>query len=297
MRISVDVGFNSTKIKAGEDFLNFLSTIKEKNNELEVSKHTLKFEDKEYLIGLSDGTFSTDNNRSKDPIFKLLLLYSIGKSITGSIDENVRVVTGLPMQFFKHYKTNLTNEFVNKTFNVIIDGVKKSFTITQMVIFPQSAGIFLIDKDIIKRDTIVIDIGGGTVDASYFNGGQWKDGKTYSLGVNSMYDELLQELTKYGVNYTNRFKAKEIIEAGTIFVDGEEIDVTKEIEKIFKKRTKEVITAVKGGFQEAYKYSKIIFIGGGSKLLEKYIGKKNIIDKAEFINVIVYDKVGAVKNV
>lgn len=296
MRLSIDLGYNTTKVKAGEEFFSFLSTIKEKTHELELSQDILRVEDKEYLIGVEDGFFTTETDRSKDPVFEILFLNAIAKGIKGNIDDNVRIITGLPMNIFKDFKEALINKFINKKFNVTYNGVKKSFKITQMVVFPQSAGIFLIDKDILKRDTIVIDIGGGTIDVSYFNRGQWKEGKTYPLGVNSLYDNLLQKLVKYGVTYSNRFKAEEIIQEGTIFVDGEEIDVTTEIEELKKKRVQEIKLAVQGGFQEAYKYSKIIYVGGGALLLKDYI-KNNILDKAQYINVIVYDKIGAVKNV
>ena len=75
--------------------------------------------------------------------------------------------------------------------------------------------------------------------------GQFKEAKTYPLGVNSMYDTLLQTLSKYGINYSNRMKAQELIDDRCIYVEGKEIDISKDIDSILSFKAKEIINSIK----------------------------------------------------
>ena len=225
MRISADIGYNTTNF-IGEDMEgSFLSTIKEQTHELETAKYIVEYNNKTYLIGNTDGFTSTEQSRDKDAIFHLCLYTAIAASMHSTIDNNVRLITGLPAQFFAEQKLPLIRALKDRQVALKINGKFKSFTITNVIVFPQSAGLFLYDKSLVEKDTLVVDIGGGTVDITYMSQGQFKEAKTYPIGVNSMYDTLLQTLSKYGINYSNRMKAQELIDDHCVYVEGKEIDI------------------------------------------------------------------------
>jgi plasmid segregation protein ParM len=297
MRISADIGYNTTNFIGENIESSFLSTVKEKIHELETAKYTVEYNNKTYLIGNNDGFTSTEHNRDKDIIFHVCLYTAIAANMKTTVDHNVRVITGLPGQFFAEQKSALIKSLEGRRVFMKLNGETRNFTITKVVTFPQSAGLFLYDKSLVEKDTLVVDIGGGTVDIAYMSNGKFKEAKTYPLGVNSTYDTLLQGLSKYGVNYSNRMKAAEIIEDKTIFVEGKEVDVTKDIDNVLRIRTKEILNAIKQAFPEQSRYSRWIFIGGGALLLKSYLGDYKVLGDPEMINVKTYDIIGKSKNV
>lgn len=297
MRISADIGYNTTNFIGHSMEGSFSSTVKEKIHELETAKYTVEYNNKTYLIGNDDGFTSTEQTRDKDIIFHICLYTAIAATMTSTIDNNVRVITGLPAQFFAEQKGSLIKALENRRVFMKLNGESRSFTITKVVVFPQSAGLFLYDKSLVERDTLVVDIGGGTLDIAYMSNGQFKEGRTYPLGVNSTYDVLLQELSKYGVNYSNRMKAEQIIADKSIFVEGRDVNVEKDIDNILNLRAGEIVNAVKQAFPEQSKYSRFVFIGGGALLLKNYLDEYKVLDDAQMINVKTYDIIGKSKNV
>jgi len=264
---------------------------------LETAKYTVEYNNRTYLIGNDDGFTSIEQTRDKDAIFHICLYTAIAATMSSTIDNNVRVVTGLPTQFFAEQKSALIKALENRRVFMKFNGETRNFTITKVIVFTQSAGLFLYDKSLVEKDTLVIDIGGGTLDIAYMSNGQFKEGRTYPLGVNYTYDILLQELSKYGVNYSNRMKAEQIISDKTIFVEGREVDVKKDIDNVLNLRSKEIVNAIKQAFPEQSKYSRFVFIGGGALLLKNYLSDYRVLDDAQMINVKIYDIIGNSKNV
>ena len=297
MRISADIGYNTTNFIGQNIEGSFLSTVKEKTHELETAKYTVEYNNNTYLIGNPDGFTSIEHTRDKDVIFHLCLYTAIAANMISTIDNDVRVVTGLPAQFFAEQKSALIKALENRRVVMKLNGETRNFIITKVVVFPQSAGLFLYDKSLVEKDTLVVDIGGGTLDIAYMSNGQFKEGRTYPLGVNYTYDILLQELSKYGVNYSNRMKAEQIISDKTIFVEGREVDVKKDIDNVLSIRSKEIVNAIKQAFPEQSKYSRFVFIGGGALLLKNYLSDYRVLDDAQMINVKTYDIIGKSKNV
>lgn len=296
MRISADIGYNTTNFIGENIEGSFLSSIKEKTHELETAKYIVDYNGKTYLVGNTDGFTSTEQSRDKDAIFHICLYTAVALSMQFSSDHNVKLVTGLPAQYFAEQKASLIRALQGRKVAITVNGKFKTFTITNVIVFPQSAGLFLYDKSLVEKDTLVVDIGGGTVDITYMSQGQFKEAKTYPLGVNSMYDILLQQLSKYGINYSNRMKAQEVIDDKCIFVEGKEIDVSKDIDNILSFKAREIINTIKQAFPEQYKYSRWLFIGGGSLLLKEYLSDYKVLDDAQMINVKTYDIIGRTKN-
>lgn len=297
MRISADIGYNTTNFIAQTMEGSFSSTVKEKIHELETAKYTVEYNNKVYLIGNDDGFTSTEQSRDKDGIFHICLYTAIAATMNSTIDNNIRIITGLPAQFFAEQKSSLIKALENRRVFMKLNGENRSFTITKVIVFPQSAGLFLYDKSLVERDTLVVDIGGGTLDIAYMSNGQFKEGRTYPLGVNATYDVLLQELSKYGVNYSNRMKAEQIIADKTIFVEGKDVNVAEDIDNVLSIRAGEIINAVKQAFPEQSKYSRFVFIGGGALLLRDYLSDYKVLDDAQMVNVKTYDIIGKSKNV
>jgi plasmid segregation protein ParM len=170
MILGIDVGYLKTKIqsKSGTDI--FLSTLQEGTNEVNNKAIKIEFDGKEYTIGEKVGNFSTDLNKIEDPIFKMCLYTAIARQMKDNVAD-IQLVTGLPAKYFKNQKQQLIDSLEGKTINIILNDVPKRFTIKKCIVFPQSAGLFILNpKSFEDAKNIVIDIGGVTVDISVFDG-------------------------------------------------------------------------------------------------------------------------------
>jgi plasmid segregation protein ParM len=92
-------------------------------------------------------------------------------------------------------------------------------------------------------------------------------------------------------------KAEQIIADKSIFVEGRDVNVEKDIDNILNLRAGEIVNAVKQAFPEQSKYSRFVFIGGGALLLKNYLNEYKVLDDAQMINVKTYDIIGKSKNV
>lgn len=286
MIIGADVGYSHTKVcyETGADI--FQSTIEDGTTDINNSIK-VEFEGKEFTIGENTGLFSTDLNKINDHIFKLCLYTAIGRAVKQN-NEPIELVTGLPVEYYKTQKEELRSSLEGKTINITINGEPKRFIIARCLVFPQSAGLFTLEE--FKGDNIVIDIGGLTVDISYFEGLKLSKFKTYELGMLKLYDTLVQTIkSEYGVSY-DILKAQDIINNKEIIKDGTVVNANDTVQKVLKKHSERILKTVKNGLTE-YDTAKRIFTGGGAINLKDYLptdklDNKNIFDNAKSFYLI-----------
>ena len=167
MIISVDVGYTKTKSVSRYGRRMFSSTVKE--GSIDINKSIIvEFGGVEYTIG-EKGAFSVDLNKIQDQTFQLCLYTAILQHMQYNTDD-INLVTGLPIAYYSNQKHSLVEELQGKEVFMKYNGTNKIFTINRCLVFPQSAGLFVLYPELFKGDVIVIDIGGMTVDVSYFEG-------------------------------------------------------------------------------------------------------------------------------
>ena len=270
MILGIDVGYANTKVysKNGTDI--FLSTAEEGINEVNKNSITLEYNNKEYTVGERTGTFSTDLNKINDDTFRLCLYTAIARQMNDTIAD-IDLVTGLPAEYFKSQKQELVDSLKGKTINIILNNEPKRFTIKNVLVFPQSAGLFILNPSQFEaNDNIIIDIGGVTVDVSVFSDMTLLKSGTYELGMLKLYDKIIQSIkAEYSISY-DLLAAEKIIKNKKIIKDGKNIDITDLINKVLKNHANTIIMNVKNGFSE-YDTSNRNFIGGGSYTLRTYL--------------------------
>lgn len=293
MILGIDVGYSNTKVfsKGGTDI--FLSTVEEGTNEVNKKAIKVEFEEKEYTIAEKTGKFSVDLNKIKDETFKLCLYTAIARQMKDTVAD-IELVTGLPAEYFKEQKQELIDSLEGKTINIVLNNKPKRFTITKCIVFPQSAGLFILNpKDFENNDNIVIDIGGVTVDVSAFNDMVLTKSGTYELGMLKLYDKLIQDIkSHYSVSY-DLLNAEKIIISKKIIKDGKGIDVTELVNRVLKNHADTIIMNVKNGFKQ-YDTSNRNFVGGGAYRLRNYlpidVKEDNIYTNAKAFYKIGVDK-------
>lgn len=293
MKLGIDVGYSHTKV-VGDDYeFMFKSTIEEGTLDIGNSIR-VDFEGKNYTVGEQNGLYATEINKMNSLNFKICLYTAIAKAMEkkGKVTEEVKLVTGLPAQYYQAQKEDLIKELQGKKVTIVLNDEPKRFTITDVIVFPQSAGILLLDPEKLRGDVCVIDIGGFTVDVSYFNNKKLRKLHTLELGMNVFANTLVQKIkAKYEVSY-DVLKADDILDTNEIIKDGKIINIENLINEVLEAHTRLIENRLKG-LQE-YNLSKHIFIGGGSLRLAEFLDIQ--IDKdTVYTNANAYYKIGCEK--
>lgn len=291
MILGVDVGYSHTKVYGRNLEFSFKSTIEEEV--LDISNSIkVEYNGKNYTIGENNGLYATDINKIHSLNFKLCLYTAIAKAMKDNNIEEVKLVTGLPAQYYQSQKDELIKELMNQKITLTLNDVPKRFTITDVIVFPQSAGILLLDPNKLNGDTCVIDIGGFTVDISYFNNKKLRKLDTLELGMNVVGNNLVQKIkSEYGVSY-DLLKVDDILNSKSIVKDNKVVNIENLIDEVLEKHTNLIINRLKG-IQE-YNISKHIYIGGGALRLSKYL-KQDLDKDTIYINSKAFYKIGVEK--
>lgn len=291
MILGIDVGYSHTKVIGANVEFTFKSTIEE--GALDIGNSIkVDFDGKTYTVGEQNGLYATEINKMHSLNFKICLYTAISKAMKNKTTEDIQLVTGLPAQYYQAQKEELIKELQGKKVTITLNDEPKRFTITDVIVFPQSAGVLLLEPNKLKGDVCVVDIGGFTVDVSYFNNKKLRKLHTLELGMNVLGNTLVQKIkAAYGVSY-DVLKADDILDTNEIVKDGKTINIESLIDDVLESHTKLIENRLKG-LQE-YNLSKHIFVGGGSLRLSKFLNIE--IDKdTVYTNAKAYFKIGCEK--
>ena len=292
MILGIDVGYSHTKTIGENICFSFKSTVEE--GALDIGNAlVVEYDGKTYTIGEENGLYATEINKIHSLNFQVCLFTAIAKAMGNKATENIQLVTGLPAQYYQAQKDDLIKELKGKKVTITLNDNPKRFNITDVIVFPQSAGVLLLEPQRLTGDTCIIDIGGFTVDLSYFNNKKLRKLHTLELGMNVLANTLVQKIkAKYGVSY-DVLKVDDILNNGEIIVDGKSQQITELIDEVLEQHTNLIMNRLKG-IQE-YNTSKHIFIGGGAKRLEKFIGINSVDPDSIFTNAQAFYKIGCEK--
>jgi len=285
MIMGIDVGYSHTKVysNSGKDI--FRSTVTNGFMDININAIKVRIGGNDYTVGENTGAFSVKLNKIDDSVFRLCLYTAIARNIRRDSDDNdVQLVIGLPIQYYKDQKTDLKNALEGTRVSLNLNDRPITFNITKCVVFPQSAGVFVLHPEVFEGSNMVIAIGGMTVDVSYFHDMTLQDFRTYELGMIKLYDKLVQNIkAEFGVSY-DILNAEDIIRHKKIYRDGDAIDCSKVVENTLKTHASLIINRVIAGLSQ-YETSQRHFIGGGSFTLKDFLPsiatKENIFANAE----------------
>lgn len=289
MIMGIDVGYSHTKVytSSGRDI--FRSTVTNGIMDINVNAIKVKISGNEYTVGENTGNFSVKLNKIDDAVFRLCLYTAVARNLPIG-EEEVQLVIGLPVQYYKDQKVALKKALEGIQVFLSLNDKPIKFKITKCVVFPQSAGVFVLHPDIFEGSNIVIDIGGMTVDVSYFNDMTLQDYRTYELGMIKLYDKLVQNIkAEFGVSY-DILNAEDIIKNKRIFSDGESLDCTDVVTTTLRTHASLIINRVMAGLSQ-YDTSQRHFIGGGSYILGDYLPVKAIKEDI-YANAEAFFKIG-----
>jgi plasmid segregation protein ParM len=286
MIIVSDIGYTYTKFKCKTKEGIFRSTVEDGVIELN-NNFVIEYEDKKFTIG-ERGAYSVDLNKINDLTFKLCLYASILKCIDDDVIE-VDLVTGLPIGHFTKQKNSLRESLENKTVFLKYKNKERIIHFSRCIVFPQSAGMFLLEPDKFSGDNLVIDIGGMTVDVSLFEDKKLIKYKSYDLGMLKLYSSIVQNINNhFSINY-EVWDAEKVMKNG-IYLNDRTVDYS--VDSIIKRHVETILRPIKLDFP--FKTCKKHFIGGGSIQLQKFLNYE-VNKESIYFNVRAFYEVGCEK--
>jgi plasmid segregation protein ParM len=258
--------------------------------------------------------FTLDQTQFIAQFAKVLALVALGNLVENY--ENLHVVTGLPVGYYRQHKDALASSLLGEhKFSFIKpngDSIEKTFTIGKVRIIPQPYGsllnVFLDENgkaknpDFFKQKVGVIDIGFRTTDYIVADKLQYSErgSKTTENGISKGFSIIGNKLReKSGVN-VEIFKLYEYLMKGSVKIKGNEYDLTNIREQVLQQLSAQIAADAERFWTDDWDMDCIFITGGGGALLEKYLkalmpSATNVFDPASdsrFFNVKGYLKYG-----
>lgn len=233
------------------------------------------YQNQKYLVG--EGELQTDSNKLDKEMFRVCVLTAIAKSIG---EEEVHVVLGVPNnQYNEKSVQRIKSELLcDKIYSIGMGIREKTFILGGIEVYSEGHapyyGMTKEQREEIKyKDLVMVNIGGGNSNISLFKMVNGKralgHNSTVPGGMISMYSDFINAVNgEFGLNKTIE-DAADILEHGLeVYGEKQDLKFTKDIilehtDKIFKELNLYPV-----------KTSKVMFTGGGSKVLKGLLKKK-----------------------
>jgi plasmid segregation protein ParM len=294
--IGGDIGHKNTKICFGKNKEQsdlFKSTVEDASNDVLGNKKDIliNYNGRDYAVGTEYGAYSVEDDKTKDGIFRICLFTAIARAMNRQID-NINLVTGLPLNYYKRYKNSLAESLEGETIRINYMSITKIINLQNVKVYPESAGVIIINPSLCKGPVLIIDIGGRTVDVSYFEDMKLIKTGSYDLGMLTLYSTIAKHVNEHYPTDYSVLAAENIIKNQFIVSNDEEIQF--DTSHFLKAHTAEILRRIRLDF--AWKTSRKKFVGGGSVALKKYLpGTENIKDEDIFANAKAFYEVGVDK--
>lgn len=266
MNLGIDIG--NQLVKTSENII-FDARVSE-IEPFEVECDVLELHGKTYYI--TEGAFEHKNVKFEKSNFVPLLIAAICKS---SEKVNNNIVVGLPISQFKTHKDKLKSIIdENSTLKVKWNDKSRNIIIEKFDVYPEGVAIFNalnedMQKQVDKKDVLLIDIGSRTTDCCIFKyrpdgSRQLEIPNSLFVGTHNVYKEVRNAINK---QYDCRKTLEEVIQmfnTRVLLIDGEEKDL-KFINPIMINELNKIINDLELEYDLAS--HQLILCGGGATMM------------------------------
>lgn len=310
--IAIDTGKHSTKVltKINKNIEkdSFRTKVQEVSNlGVEVTKgsYYVEYEDKSYLIGDMLSEDKCDYSISKSSLNHQLCIYlGIAKMIdkTGVMSfgvPNVYLSLNVPLNIYKN--NTLKQEYhdlIRKNGEIITLKVNNKpyvFKINIVLTLPEATGsVYSQTAKFRNQKATIIDIGSLNTSYCTFNAlvPLLESMIIANSGINVLRSHIAEELTTFSGTLVSNDDTEQILKEGYLYVEGVKIKESKTIvENMIRSHVAEIFNYAKSR-NVSFNNTTLIFTGGGSILLKKYILEEypnaTFEDDPQYANAISY---------
>lgn len=291
--IGIDNGNEMLETSEGIEFINKIKVGKTEMNKNDIK---INYEGIDYTLGIDDGSSNISKNKHKKTAYKLSMLTGIAKSFD---EENIecKAVVGTPVELFndKIHVEDIKNQILSWGKQKInVNNIEKNVNILDVEIFPES-GIVFADRERFKDEkTLVVDLGGSTVDISLWDGLRLENFKTYKHGMVSLYEDVIKEINNKKKVNLKPCEARFMIGKDFYIINQVKEDI-RFIQPIVELYVNGLVSWINQAF-DVDKVNSIQLIGGGAIMLEKLLTDEyrnaKLVKNAGFANANTYKKIG-----
>ncbi|MCB2299891.1 ParM/StbA family protein [Clostridium tagluense] len=317
--ISIDTGKHSTKAIAKVNgvivkdiFRTKVQSISNLGVELTNNSYTIEFEGKSYLIGDMLSEDKCDYNISKSSTNHILCIYlAICKIIdkTGAMSfgvPNVYLSVNTPINIYKN--NALKEEYIKliqrkgEVIPMKVNGRSFVFKISFILSLPEAtASIYSNISNFREKKATIIDCGSLNTSYCTFNSlvPLLESMVIANSGINVLRSTIAERLTTFCGTLVSNDDTEETLKNGYLYVDGAKVVESKTIvESLIREHVLEIFNYAKSrGI--SFNNTTVIFTGGGTILLKKYIFEiyPNAIfeEDPQYANVLSYFSVLEIK--
>ena len=258
--------------------------------------YQISYNNRSLVVGGTNGSMENGIDRFKTDLYKITLLTAIALSYPNENEINANVVLGLPVEYFKIYKSELENWVLGyKTNEIMIEGCKKSISINKCTVFMESAIVFMEPNLYRDKINIVIDPGFYTTDVTRWDGTKPDGFYTSDIGISSYYAKVMKKInTEFKTTFRQQDMEK-IIRTNIMIDKGKEINVSDIVNSEKKLHISELMQELTTNFNLRSAHN-LLLVGGGanlfSKELKSYFDYATIIEDPQLANAKTFKKVG-----
>lgn len=317
--ISIDTGKNSTKVVSKinnkiEQVL-FRTKVQQVDNlgvELTQNSYYLEYAKKSYLIGDMLSEDKCDYNISKSSISHQLCVYLGICKIIEKTDimkfgvPNVHLALNVPINIYKNNVLKLDyQKLIQKNGEIITLNVNNKvfiFKISSVTLLPEAtASVYSNTPYFRSRKATIIDCGSLNTSYCSFNNlvPQLESMIIANSGINVLRSKIAEELTTFSGSLVSNDDTEEVLKDSYLYIDGVKIEESKKIvEDLIRKHVAEIFNYAKSR-NLSFNNTTLIFTGGGSIMLKKYIleiyPNATFEEDPQFANAISYYSVLEIK--
>lgn len=281
-----------------------VTEVKDLGIEMSPGTNLVKFNQKSYIVGEMISEEKTDFELSKQTMAHKIAIYlAIAKilqfSSTPIIIARIDLALNIPLNLYKNEQ--MKSEFAhfiennNDVIGLSVDGVPFSFRINSVLLLPEAMGLVYQRTDEFREQRVIsIDI--GSLNTSYLEFShlipQYNLMSVSNLGVNILRGQMAEALsTKFGVLVTDD-DAQQILIDGCLILNGKkQTDSQYLIDQMLSQHLEQILNFAKSR-KLSFSNTQIVFVGGGSLLLQKQIHEQLpyaiVAPDAQFCNVTTF---------
>lgn len=300
--LGVDVGFGYTKSYDGDHSFIFKSIIGDateiqfqsgfsEGGELENLHVTV--DDKDYYVGdLAEKQsnvrdFTLDQNTLVENNAKILALTSLA-FFSGPASREYSVVTGLPIRYFKQYRSRYVDMLEGKhkiLLHIRNEAQEKILDIKKARVLPQPFGaVFnllmndhgrIVDRDVARQKFGIIDIGFRTTDYTITDRLRYieRGSRTTDTGISKAFSLINRKIQEQsGVN-VELYRLFDPVKQGRIRIRGKEFSLTELRDEVMKQLSTAIVSDMERLWVEDWDLEFILLTGGGAEDLAPYLEK------------------------
>lgn len=256
--------------------------------------HWVEFNGEKFIVGEGASLPIQDvKERINSQGYKIALLTAIACALPRAGYAEVNLTVGLPISRIELFGADLKS-VINGwgTTEFEVDGNKYEIKISNATVFPEGALSMLIDLN--EEKVLTIDMGSGTVDCVEFSYGQPGSTHTVQSSMKNIYADVVERLNKKFGMSVNTDSVERYIGKDIINYNRENLDISSHFQDI-EQGVKTIIGEIEAKFGELKEYNRIILMGGGAILTQKYweaaINGIELKDNAQFANAEIFQKV------